>query len=276
MAEALKRISCMQAKVTEAAAALRHRIQSLPKIGIVLGSGLGRLVDGFQEPIRVRYKDIPHFQVSTIAGHMGEVVCGRLSGVHLLALAGRVHYYEGYSMQQIVFPIRVMAALDVTTIIITNAAGAVNESFKPGDTVAICDHINLMGDNPLSGAGNSVDLTQAYNLDLRSLAKKVADRLGITLPSGVYAALSGPAYETPAEIRALRSMGADMVGMSTVPEVIMANSLGIKAFGLSMITNMAAGVSETPLSHDSVIAATKNASPKFTALVKGIIGELDG
>jgi purine-nucleoside phosphorylase len=265
----------MHAKVTEAAAALRHRIQNPPRIGIVLGSGLGRLVDGIQDPIRVRYEDIPHFQVSTVAGHRGEVVCGRLSGVRLLALSGRIHYYEGYSMQQIVFPIRVMAALDVKTVIITNAAGAVNESYKPGDTVAICDHINLMGDNPLRGAGNFVDLTEAYNCDLRNLAKNVADRQGMNLPSGVYAALSGPTYETPAEIRALRSMGADMVGMSTVPEVIMANSLGLKALGLSMITNMAAGVGGTPLSHEGVIATTKNASPKFTALVKGIIEQLD-
>jgi purine-nucleoside phosphorylase len=265
----------MHAKVTEAASALRRRIQKPPKIGIVLGSGLGRLVDGFQDPVRVRYEDIPYFQVSTVAGHRGEAVCGRLSGVRLLALSGRIHYYEGHPMQKIVFPIRAMAALGVKIVIITNAAGAVNESYKPGDTVAIRDHINLMGDNPLRGAGNFLDLTQAYSRELRKLAKNVADRQGINLPSGVYAALSGPAYETPAEIRALRSMGADMVGMSTVPEVIMANSLGIKALGLSMITNMAAGVSGTPLSHEGVIATTKNASPKFTALVTGIIKHLD-
>jgi purine-nucleoside phosphorylase len=265
----------MQAKVTEAAAALRQRFQNPPKIGIVLGSGLGRLVDGLQDPIRVRYEDIPHFQVSTVAGHRGEAVCGRLCGVRLLALSGRIHYYEGHSMGKIVFPIRVMAALGVKLVIITNAAGAVNESFKPGDTVAIRDHINLMGDNPLRGAGNFVDLTQAYSRDLRMLAKKVANRQGENLPSGVYAALSGPAYETPAEIRALRSMGADMVGMSTVPEVITANSLGLKTLGLSMITNMAAGVGAAPLSHEGVIATTQNASSKFTALVTGIIEHLD-
>jgi len=265
----------MHAKVTQAAAALRPRFQKPPKIGIVLGSGLGRLVDGFQDPIRVKYEDIPHFKVSTVAGHKGEVVCGRLSGVRLLALSGRVHYYEGHPMQKIVFPIRVMAALGVKIVIISNAAGAVNESYQPGDTVAIRDHINLMGDNPLRGSGDFVDLTEAYSRDLRMLAKKVADQQGINLPSGVYAALSGPAYETPAEIRALRSMGADMVGMSTVPEVITANSLGLKALGLSMITNMAAGVSGSPLSHEGVIAITKYASPKFTALVTGIIKQLD-
>jgi purine-nucleoside phosphorylase len=179
-------------------------------------------------------------------------------------------------MQQVVFPIRVMAAFDVKTVIVANAVGAINESYKPGDIVAISDHINLMGDNPLQGSNGFVDLSEAYSSELRKLGQAIANRLGITLRSGVYAALSGPTYETPAEVRALRSLGADMVGMSTVPEVIMANRLGMKVLGLSMVTNMAAGMSAEPLSHQKVIEASKNESEKFKTLVKGIIKQLSG
>ena len=179
-------------------------------------------------------------------------------------------------MQQVVFPIRVMAAFDVKTVIVTNSVGAINAAYKPGDIVAIRDHINLMGANPLKGSNDFVDLTEAYSSELRNLAHQMADRQDITLQSGVYAAYSGPSYETPAEIRALRTMGADMVGMSTVPEVIMANSLGMKVLGLSMITNMAAGMSAKPLSHQDVIKTSNKASAKFGALVKAIIGELRG
>jgi purine-nucleoside phosphorylase len=177
-------------------------------------------------------------------------------------------------MQQVVFPIRVMAAFDVKTVIVTSSVGAVNVSYKPGDIVAIRDHINLIGDNPLKGTNDFVDLTEAYSSELRNLAQKIADRQGITLHSGVYAAYSGPSYETPAEIRAMRTMGVDMVGMSTAPEVIQANSLGMKVLGLSMITNMAAGMSAKPLSHQDVIKTSKKASAKFSALVKGILEQL--
>jgi purine-nucleoside phosphorylase len=178
-------------------------------------------------------------------------------------------------MRQVAFPIRVMAALDVKTVIVTNSVGAINAAYKPGDIVAIRDHLNLMGDNPLKGSNDFVDLTEAYSRELRNLAREIADRQGITLRSGVYAGYSGPSYETPAEIRALRIMGADMVGMSTVPEVIQANSLGMKVLGLSMITNMAAGMSAKPLSHEDVIETSKKASAKFATLVKEIIGELE-
>jgi purine-nucleoside phosphorylase len=264
----------MSEKVIEAVTELRRHLQYQPEIGIILGSGLGGLADDIQESISVRYEDIPNFPVSSVDGHRGEIICGYLCDVCLFTLSGRVHYYEGYAMQQVVFPIRVMAEFGVKTVIIANSVGAVNESFNPGDIVAISDHINLMGDNPLSGSENVVDLTEAYSSELRYLAQEIATRLGITLRSGIYLAYSGPSYETPAEIRAMRIMGADMVGMSTVPEVIMANRLGMKVLGLSMITNMAAGISATPLSHQDVIETSKNESQKFNALVKGIIRQL--
>jgi purine-nucleoside phosphorylase len=178
-------------------------------------------------------------------------------------------------MEQVVFPIRVMAEFGVKIAIVANSVGAVNESFNPGDIVAISDHINLMGDNPLRGFDNVVDLTEAYSRELRSLAREIAISLGIVLRSGKYLAYTGPSYETPAEIRAMRIMGADMVGMSTAPEVIMANRLGMKVLGLSMITNMAAGISATPLSHQEVIETSQNESQKFNALVKGIIKSLN-
>jgi purine-nucleoside phosphorylase len=265
----------MDEKVVEAASALKRRIHNHVKIGLILGSGLAGLVDEVQGAIKVRFEDLPNFPVSTVDGHRGEVVCGHLCGTALFILSGRVHFYEGYSMQEVVFPIRVMAAFDVDTVIITNAAGAINESYTPGDIVAIRDHLNLMGDNPSIGSGVGVDLSQAYSTDLIGLAEEVAGQLGITLHSGAYIAYSGPSYETPAEIKAMRIMGGDLVGMSTVPEVIVANSLGMKVLGLSMVTNMAAGVSAGPLSHQEVIDTSKTASPKFKALVKGIIEKLN-
>ena len=265
----------MNEKIIEAVTTLKRYIPTQPKIGIILGSGLGGLVDEIENSVSVRFEDIPHFPVSSVEGHRGEVLCGTLCGASLFALSGRVHCYEGYPMQQVVFPIRVMAVLDVKTVIVTNSVGAINAAYQPGDIVAISDHINLMGDNPLKGSNDFVDLSEAYSSELRNLAQQIANKQGITLRSGVYAAYSGPSYETPAEIRAMRTMGADMVGMSTVPEVIMANSLGMKVLGLSMITNMAAGMSAKPLSHQDVIETSKKASAKFGALVKEIIGQLE-
>jgi purine-nucleoside phosphorylase len=264
----------MNKKVIEAVTALKRHVGEPPQIGIILGSGLGGMVDEIEDAVRIRFEDIPNFPVSSVDGHRGEVLFGNLCGVRLFALSGRVHYYEGYTMQQVVFPIRVMAAFDVKTVIVTNSGGAINVSYKPGDIVAIRDHINLMGDNPLKGTNDFVDLSEAYSSKLRNLAKDIAARQGFTLHSGVYAAYSGPSYETPAEIRAMRTMGADMVGMSTVPEVIQANSLKMKVLGLSMITNMAAGMSTKPLSHQDVIQTSNKASAKFSALVKGILEKL--
>ena len=264
----------MNEKVFETLTALKRRVHYQPNIGVILGSGLGGLVDDIQNSVSVRYEDIPNFPVSSVYGHRGEMICGYLDDVCLLALSGRVHFYEGYTMQQVVFPIQVMAEFGVKTVIITNSVGAVNESFNPGDIVVIRDHINLMGDNPLSGSGDIVDMTDPYSSELGYLAQETATSLGIMLRSGTYLAYSGPSYETPAEIRAMRIMGADMVGMSTAPEVLMANRLGMKVLGLSMITNMAAGISATPLSHQEVIETSQNESQKFNVLVKAIVRQL--
>lgn len=264
----------MDEKVKAAVSVLKQQTGRRPQIGVVLGSGLGGLIDPIENSVHLRFGDIPHFSVSSVDGHRGEVLLGDLCGASIFALSGRVHYYEGYTMQQVVFPVQVMAALGVQKVIITNSAGAINESYRPGDIVSIRDHINLMGDNPLIGTVKFVNLTEAYNIELRKLASETADRQGITLRSGVYAAYSGPSYETPAEIRALRTLGADLVGMSTVPEVIMANSLEMKVLGLSMITNMAAGISSNPMSHQDVIQIAKKGSAKFSSLIKGIIEQL--
>jgi len=261
-------------KVKASVNVLKQRMDRQPQVGVILGSGLGGLIDQVENSISIRFEDIPHFPVSSVEGHRGEVLLGDLCGASLFTLTGRVHYYEGYTMQQVAFPVRVMAALGVQRVIITNSAGAINESYKPGDIVSIRDHINLMGDNPLVGTSKFVNLTEAYNSELRKLASETAGRHGITLRSGIYAAYSGPSYETPAEIRAIRAIGADLVGMSTVPEVIMANSLGMKVLGLSMITNMAAGIRPKPLSHQDVIKTAKKASAKFSNLIKGIIEQL--
>jgi len=267
-------ISGMNEKVKAAVGAIRNRMVRQPRIGVILGSGLGGLIDQIENSVSIRFENIPHFPVSSVEGHRGEVLLGDLRGASLFALSGRVHYYEGYTMQEVVFPIRIMHAFDIQTLIITNSAGAINESYQAGDIVAICDHINLMGHDPLIGTANFVNLTEAYNSQLRKLAHETASRQGLTLRSGTYAAYSGPSYETPAEIRAMRTMGADMIGMSTVPEVIMANSLGMKVLGLSMITNMAAGISPKPMSHQGVIKTAKKGSAKFSSLVKGIIEQL--
>jgi purine-nucleoside phosphorylase len=267
-------IESMNEKVRTAVSVLKRRIDRRPQIGVILGSGLGGLIDQIENSASIRFEDIPHFPVSSVEGHRGEVLLGDLCGASIFVLSGRVHYYEGYTMQQVAFPVRVMAASGVLTVIVTNSAGAINESYKPGDIVSICDHINLMGGNPLIGAAKFVNLTEAYNSEMRNLARETAARQGITLRSGIYAAYSGPSYETPAEIRALRTMGADLVGMSTVPEVIMANSLGMKVLGLSMITNMAAGIRSEPLSHQDVMKTAQKASTSFSGLVQGIIEQL--
>lgn len=258
----------------EAVETIKNRVKPDSKIGIILGSGLGPLVEAFNDPVHVPFREIPHFPISSVVGHKGEAVVGSLSGVNLLAYSGRVHYYEGYTMQEVVFPIMVMAGLGIETLIITNAAGAVNGAFSPGDIIVINDHINLMGDNPLRGTANFLDMTEAYNRDLRALAHEVAAAEGIKLQEGVYLVLNGPSYETPAEIRLAKNLGADMVGMSTIPETIMANSLGIRVMGLSMITNMAAGITGEPLAHEEVIATSRKSADSFKRLIKGIIKRL--
>jgi purine-nucleoside phosphorylase len=268
----------MARNVSEAVEAITNRMDAAARIGIILGSGLGGLIEAMTDTASMRFEDIPGFPKPTVKGHNGEVVAGRLSGVPVIAISGRVHYYEGYTMQQVVFPVEVLFELGVDRLIITNASGAVNESYCPGDIVVIRDHINMMGDNPLRGTTRFTDLTECYAGELRNLAVETAGKQGIKLPQGVYLALSGPCYETPAEIRMFRGLGADLVGMSTVPEVIRAKGTGMRVLGLSMVANMAAGITGKPLSHQEVIEMSRNSTEKFKRVIVGVvegIGERD-
>lgn len=227
-------------------------------MGVVLGSGLSAFVDQLEAPQVIPYRDIPFFPVSAVAGHKGELVTGRIGSANVVVMSGRVHYYEGHPMTTVTFPIRVLAALGVKTLVVTNAAGAVNTAYKPGDFMIIGDHLNLIGDSPLRGHNDDrfgvrfPDMTEAYSAEARGLIRKAASEVGVAVHEGVYAALAGPTYETPAEVRMLRILGADAVGMSTVPEVIVARHAGIRVAGLSVITNSAAGISGETLSHDEV------------------------
>jgi len=267
-------------RVREAAAYIANKTALRPQVGLILGSGLGGLAEEIEDATILPYGDIPHFPQSTVPGHKGRLVIGRLAGAPVVAMQGRFHYYEGYSMEQVVRPVRVMAQLGVKTLIVTNAAGGVNESFSPGDLMLIVDHINLFGTNPLIGPNEEAfgprfpDMTEAYDKRLRALALQAAEELGIRLQQGVYMGLSGPTYETPAEIRAFRMLGADAVGMSTVPEVIAARHLGLRVLGISCVTNMAAGILPEPLSHEDVVRVSAEVGPKFSALIKAILAKL--
>jgi purine-nucleoside phosphorylase len=261
----------MSHRIHAAVDTLRNHLASRPRLGIVLGSGLGSLADELENPVRIRFDSIPGFPVSTVSGHRGEAIGGRLCRIDLLALSGRVHYYEGYPIGQVVMPIHVLAGLGIRAVIITNAAGAINTSFNIGDLIAVKDHIDLMGVSPACGHLPTPDPARMHSRRLRALARTAAGELGITLGSGVYVGCSGPSYETPAEIRSFRARGGDLVGMSAVPEIIAAHSLGMEVLVLSLVTNMAAGVDDTRLSHESVIERSAAALPQFKALVKKII-----
>lgn len=247
--------------------------------GLILGSGLGELADEVTDAIAIPFSEIPHFAVSTVVGHAGQLVYGTLSGKKVLALQGRFHYYEGHSMQKVTYPVRVMAALNAHSIIVTNAAGGVNVDFTPGNLMLITDHINFTGDNPLIGENESEmgprfpDMSHAYTPAYRETAKKVAQQLSMSLQEGVYMGFSGPTYETPAEIRMSRVMGADAVGMSTVSEVIVAVHSGMKVLGLSCITNLAAGM-QSSLNHEEVVETTERVKAQFKELVKATLAEL--
>ncbi|NMB95986.1 MAG: purine-nucleoside phosphorylase [Clostridiaceae bacterium] len=248
-----------------------------PEIGIILGSGLGMLAKDIEDEIIIPYKDIPYFPVSTVKGHKCQLVLGYLSGKPVICMQGRFHYYEGYSMQNVVYPVRIMQMLGVSKLIVTNSAGGINTDFQPGDLMIIIDHINLMGINPLIGKNYDdfgerfPDMTRAYDSQMMDKAAQAADSLAIQLKRGVYAAMTGPSYETPAEIRFLRAIGADAVGMSTVPEVIVANHSGIKTVGISCITNMAAGILDQPLSHDEVMEISTRVKNDFINLMNRIV-----
>lgn len=266
-------------QIKEAAAYIKDQINIVPDIGLILGSGLGVLADEIEDAVNIKYEGIPHFPVSTVAGHKGQLVIGTLSGKKVVAMQGRFHYYEGYSQQQVTFPVRVMKELGVSKMIVTNAAGGVNTLFEPGDLMIIDDHINFMSDNPLMGKNEDAlgvrfpDMSTAYSKSLKEKALQVGENLNIQLKKGVYTAMSGPTYETPAEVNMVRIIGGDAVGMSTVPEVIVASHSGIEVLGISCITNMAAGILDQALSHDEVIETTNLVQEKFLTLVKGTIKE---
>jgi purine-nucleoside phosphorylase len=263
--------------IHNAAGFLKGKYQTTPKLGLILGSGLGVLADDIENPVKIPYNQIPDFPVSTVEGHAGQLVFGQLNGVEVVAMQGRFHFYEGYSMEKVTFPVRVMKEMGVEMLIVTNAAGGVNESFTPGDLMIITDHINNMGTNPLVGPNDAnlgvrfPDLSEAYSKELRKMARDIADRLKLNVKEGVYFGNPGPVYETPAEIRMVRILGGDAVGMSTVPEVIVARHSGMKVLGISCISNMAAGILDQPLTHDEVIETTEKVKADFLLYINEIV-----
>lgn len=248
-----------------------------PEIGLILGSGLGSFAEELSEAARVPYTEIPYFPRSTAIGHAGQMVLGYVEKVPVAAMQGRVHLYEGYSARQVAFPVRVFKSMGVRALVITNAAGGINREYKQGALVLLSDHINLQGQNPLLGPNDDrfgerfPDMTCGYSKLLRDIAHQAAARLGTSLSEGVYAALLGPSYETPAEIRYLRTIGADLVGMSTVPEVIAASHMGLKVLAISCVTNMAAGILDKPLSSAEVFETTERVRGEFVALLRAVI-----
>ncbi|MHC6179922.1 purine-nucleoside phosphorylase [Clostridium sp. JNZ X4-2] len=267
----------MDLNIREAVNYINSNMELRPKIGIILGSGLGGMADEIQDAKVCKYSEIPHFPVSTVQGHKNHFIIGRLQGKVVVAMQGRFHYYEGYSMKEVTFPIRVMKMMGIETLIVTNAAGGINKNYNSGDLMLIKDHINLSGQNPLIGQNleefglRFPDMSEAYNREFRKIAKKTALKLNINLQEGVYVYTTGPSYETPAEINMMGILGGDAVGMSTVPEVIAANHSGIKVIGISCITNMAAGILNHRLSHEEVIKTSVSASEKFITFTKELV-----
>jgi purine-nucleoside phosphorylase len=267
-------------QIQEAKSYIEQQTAIRPAIGLILGSGLGVLAEEIEDAVKIPYETIPYFPVSTVEGHAGQLVIGRLSGKNVVAMQGRFHYYEGYSQQEVVFPVYVMKFLGVKTLIATNAAGGMNPSFAPGDLMIITDHLNMTGDNPLIGphvpelGPRFPDMSRAYDPELVKLAEKVAERLNIRIQKGVYAGVSGPTYLTPSELIMLRNLGGSAVGMSTVPEVIAANHTGLRVLGISCITDMAIGEELEPLTHEQVVEVANRTRPRFIRLVKGIVEEV--
>lgn len=248
-----------------------------PRVALVLGSGLGDFADEFRNAARIPYAKIPHFPRSTAIGHAGQLVIGQVGDVAVAGMQGRVHLYEGYSVKEVAFPIRVFARMGVRAVILTNAAGGINRNYSQGCLVVIRDHVNLQGVNPLSGPNDErfgarfPDMTQAYDREFHGFVNEEAKKLGLGIHQGVYLAVAGPSYETPAEIYSFRTIGADLVGMSTVPEVIAARHSGIRVLGISCVTNMAAGTTDAPLDHLEVLATTARVKTQFIALLRAVI-----
>ncbi len=271
-------------QVAEAAAFLRVMFDVLtPRIGIVLGSGLGAVADAVTPLVTVPYREIPHFPQSTVEGHTGRLIAGKIGKVPVLVMQGRVHYYEGYTPQQVTFPMRVLGMLGIRTVVLTNAAGGIKDGYSVGQLVALGDHINHMGWNPLTGPNDErfatckgaglrfFDMTEAYSKRLRAMAQEAAAEEGFVLEEGVYLATPGPSFETPAEVRAFRTLGATLVGMSTVPETIVARHMGIDVLGISCVTNLAAGLGATQLSHEEVSEAGKKVEKRLADLIARLV-----
>jgi purine-nucleoside phosphorylase len=270
-------------QIDETKQIISKQINLQPKIGIILGSGLGSLADSVQRPTVIPYPELPNWPVSTVIGHQGALVIGELAGQDVIIMKGRAHFYEGYSMQQVTFPVRVMQRLGIDMLLVTNAAGAVNQDFAPGDIMLITDHLNLVGmagNSPLRGPNldefgpRFPDMSRAYDLELSSLARRTAESLGITLRAGVYACLAGPSFETPADLRFLLKVGVDAVGMSTVPEVTVARHGGTRVLGLSGISNKANLDGQTVTTHEEVLEAGKQIAPKMLVTIQGVLEQL--
>jgi len=258
---------------------IRARTTVEPRIAVVLGSGLGGFADDFEEPVAIPYDEIPGFVRSTAQGHAGRMVIGKIDSIPVLAMQGRLHYYEGYSLEEVTFPVRTFGLLGIKTLVLTNAAGGINVQLSEGALMVISDHLNLMGVNPLRGPNDErfgprfPDMSAVYSPELQELVVEEAKAIGIEVRRGIYGALSGPSYETPAEIHLLRNLGADAVGMSTVPEAIVARHMGLEVLGISCITNMAAGISESLINHDEVMETGLRVRETFTKLLRRIIAK---
>lgn len=272
-------MTSLQEKIQQTAEFIQDRGVGEVEFGLILGSGLGELAEEIEDAVKISYSDIPYFPISTVEGHAGQLVYGRLAGKKVLAMQGRFHFYEGYPMESVTYPVRVMAALKVHSLIVTNAAGGVNKNFEPGNLMLITDHINFTGTSPLIGPNDNdlgprfPDMSQAYTPSYQTVAQAAAKKLGLDLKEGVYMGFSGPTYETPAEIRFARTIGADAVGMSTVAEVIVAVHSGLKVLGISCITNLAAGM-QANLNHAEVVETTERVKEDFKFLVKETLREL--
>lgn len=264
-------------RAEEAAIVIKERISELGKVAVVLGSGLGPLAQRLEDKTVIPYALIPHFPEPTVAGHQGNLISGRLGDARVIYLQGRFHFYEGHGLSVVTFPIRVLKQLGVETLILTAATGGLNLDYQPGDVVCLSDHLNLIGGNPLRGSNEDrfgprfPDMTEVYSQRLRVIAADQAAKLGLKLRRGVYACLSGPSYETPAEIAMLRTLGADVVGMSTVPEAIVARHCGMEVLAFALVTNAAAGVTGTPINHQEVLEAGRQAVPRLGGLIEAVV-----